>query len=315
MSAKQKSAITSFFQPKKAQVDNVASVSSSPPPSKRQRLENKPITAAAIVPTEKAEGNTPREKIEPDEAAVSTAIVAAASSDVHIEQTGWAPFDTMEPSWRRELVKEVRKPYFQKLLKFLEGEIKTQTIFPAAAEVFTAFNLCPLDSIKVVVIGQDPYHGPGQAHGLAFSVKRGVAVPPSLRNMIKEASEDPDVNIATPTPHGDLSCWAKQGVLMLNVCLTVRKAQANSHQRQGWEQFTDAVVQILSKKKNIVYLLWGLPAQTKCKTINKNQNTILATTHPSPLSAYRGFAGSRCFSQCNEALQKYGKEPIDWNII
>lgn len=175
---------------------------------------------------------------------------------------GWPPMDNMELGWRSHLIPEYRKPYFQKLLQFLSKESTTQTIFPPSSQIFTAFNLCPYENVKVVIIGQDPYHGPGQAHGLAFSVQKGVPLPPSLKNMINEAKSDPKVNIATPS-HGCLECWAKQGVLLLNACLTVRKGEANSHQKQGWEDFTDAVIKALSKKQGVVYLLWGKPAQTK----------------------------------------------------
>jgi len=229
---------------------------------------------------------------------------------------GWAPFDTLEPGWKASLSKEFNKSYFQNLMKFLAVEAKSQTIFPPSNEIFTALNLCPLDSVKVVVIGQDPYHGPGQAHGLAFSVRRGVAIPPSLKNMIKEAQEDPNVKIKAPQ-HGNLEGWSRQGVLMLNTVLTVRKGDANSHQKKGWETFTDAVVKVLSTRKNIVYLLWGNPAQLKCQGIDGKNNTMITTSHPSPLGAYKTsspFMGSRCFSRCNEALEAYGKDPIDWNI-
>lgn len=179
-----------------------------------------------------------------------------------LELTGWPPMDNLEPSWRRRLQPEFRKPYFQRLLQFLATESQSHTIFPPSNQIFTALNLCPYDGVKVVVIGQDPYHGPGQAHGLAFSVQKGVQPPPSLRNMITEAQNDPALNIPKPT-HGNLECWSRQGVLLLNAVLTVRKADANSHQKKGWEEFTDAIVRELGKKEGLVYLLWGKPAQAK----------------------------------------------------
>lgn len=175
---------------------------------------------------------------------------------------GWPPFDEIESGWRCRLQGEYRKPYFQKLLKFLEKETQAHTVFPPSSQIFTSLNLCSYDNVKVVVIGQDPYHGPGQAHGLAFSVQKGVALPPSLKNMITEAQNDPKVRIPSPA-HGNLTCWSQQGVLLLNTALTVRKAEANSHQKQGWEEFTDAIVKELGKKEGLVYLLWGKPAQAK----------------------------------------------------
>eukprot|EP01035_Chromulina_nebulosa_P019162 gene19162-25005_t len=180
--------------------------------------------------------------------------------------------------------------------------------------MFACFSLCSYSDVKVVIIGQDPYHGPNQANGLAFSVNIGVPLPPSLQNILKEAQDD--VGIKKPT-HGNLDCWSRQGVLLLNTCLTVRQGEPNSHQKQGWEIFTDAVIESLCQRDNIVYLLWGNPAQTKCKMINKSLNTIITSSHPSPLGAYKTnqpFMGSRCFSRCNETLIKYGKEPIDWNV-
>jgi len=174
--------------------------------------------------------------------------------------------------------------------------------------------LCPFDNVKVVIIGQDPYHGPSQAHGLAFSVLRGIAPPPSLRNIFQEASKD--VGISLPS-HGNLEAWARQGVLLLNVCLTVRKGEANSHNKKGWEAFTDQVVKELAKKDGIVYLLWGKPAAEKCKGINAQKNYIITSSHPSPLGAYKTdkpFMGSKCFSKCNEQLRIWGKTEIDWNL-
>lgn len=228
--------------------------------------------------------------------------------------SGWPPLDGLEPGWRNALQPQFDRPYFRRLMQYLSSEVKSHTVYPPSNEIFMALNLCPLDEVKVVVIGQDPYHGPGQAHGLAFSVKKGIQIPPSLRNMITEAQND--VGIKKPI-NGDLTCWAQQGVLMLNTVLTVRKGEANSHQKKGWEDFTDAIVKELRKKQDIVYLLWGKPAQNKCSGIDPKNNVIITCSHPSPLAAYKTnepFISSKCFSRCNAALENFGQTPINWEI-
>ena len=244
---------------------------------------------------------------------------SSSSSSTVAGDGGWrSAFDAMEPSWKTRLATEMKKPYVDRLITFLDGESRTHTVFPPKAQVWTALNLCPFEQVKVVVLGQDPYHGPNQAHGLAFSVAKGIAIPPSLRNMITEASRDPEVAIPPTAPHGNLECWSRQGVLMLNTCLTVRKGEANSHQKKGWEDFTDAIIRELSKREGIVYMLWGAPAQSKCKSIDAKKNVIIKTSHPSPLAAYKtaeAFMTSRCFSRCNTALKELGQEPIDWRIV
>ena len=221
---------------------------------------------------------------------------------------------SMEVGWRSQLQNETSKPYFKRLEQFIENERKSHTIYPPQEKIFSAFNLCPLENVKVVIIGQDPYHGPNQAHGLAFSVQPPTPPPPSLNNIFKEINND----LKHPIPSlGNLEAWSKQGVFLLNTCLTVRKSEANSHQKHGWEDFTDAVIKVLSKKEGIVYLLWGNPAQTKCKSIDSKKNVVITCSHPSPLGAYKTnepFMGSKCFSRCNEALVKYGKDPIDWKL-
>lgn len=225
-------------------------------------------------------------------------------------------FDGVEIGWKSALKAEVSKPYFVKLDRFVRKERDSHSIFPKEENIFSCLDWCPFDNVKVVIIGQDPYHGPNQANGLAFSVENGVTIPPSLRNMLKEACDDPAVKIPPPQ-HGNLECWARQGVLLLNTVLTVRRAEANSHQKQGWEQFTDAVVKQLSRKRNLVYLLWGKPAQAKCKGIDSSANCVITCSHPSPLGAYKTdqpFMGSRCFSRCNEWLVAHGQEPIDWQV-
>ena len=212
--------------------------------------------------------------------------------------------------WKALLQEEFDKPYFAELVDFVKSEYASQQVFPAARNIFRAFDKCPLEKLKVVIIGQDPYHGDGQANGLCFSVDDGVDFPPSLRNILKEVSED----TGAPVPlSGNLDRWAEQGVLMLNAVLTVRAHEAASHAGRGWEKFTDAVVrQIAEKKQGVVYLLWGSYAQKKGAMVNPSQNLVLKAVHPSPLSVYRGFFGSRHFSKANDYLVAEGKAPIVW---
>lgn len=216
--------------------------------------------------------------------------------------------------WKRGLSAEFGKPYFKQLMAFVSEERTRHTIYPPAEEVFTWTQMCDIDDVKVVILGQDPYHGPNQAHGLCFSVKRPVPPPPSLENMYKELASDID-GFSHPG-HGDLTGWAKQGVLLLNAVLTVRAHQANSHKDKGWETFTDAVVQWLSKNlSGVVFMLWGSYAQKKGAAINGKQHHVLKAVHPSPLSAHRGFFGCKHFSKANELLVKSGKSPIDWKAL
>ncbi len=216
----------------------------------------------------------------------------------------------IEESWKRELAPEFDKDYFRELTDFVRGEyLSGKQIYPAARNIFNAFNLCPVDSVRVVIIGQDPYHEPGQAMGLCFSVPDGITPPPSLQNIYREIESD----LGRPSStHGDLTHWAKQGVLLLNSTLTVQAHLAASHAGRGWEQFTDAVIAVLAKRKNIVYMLWGSYAQKKAALVDNAQNLVLKTVHPSPLSAYRGFFGCKHFSRANEYLVQHGKLPIDW---
>ncbi|RDD40527.1 Uracil-DNA glycosylase [Trichoplax sp. H2] len=213
-------------------------------------------------------------------------------------------------SWKKVLDSEINQPYCRKLLDFVEQERKSATIYPPENQVFTWTQMCTIEEIKVVILGQDPYHGPKQAHGLCFSVQKGVAIPPSLRNMYKELEQDiPEFQAPS---HGDLTEWAKQGVLLLNACLTVRAGQPNSHKDKGWEKLTDAVIKWLSKNsRHIAFLLWGAYAQKKGASISKDKHLILKCAHPSPLSATR-FFGCRHFSKANEYLTKNGRKPIDW---
>lgn len=216
----------------------------------------------------------------------------------------------IEESWKLILNEEFDKPYFIELTGFVKSEYLQQRIFPPGKEIFNAFNLCPFDELKVVIIGQDPYHGPGQAHGLCFSVKDDIDFPPSLKNIFKEINNDLGISIPQT---GDLSRWAKQGVLLLNATLTVRAHQVGSHQKKGWETFTDEVIRNVSKKKDhVVFLLWGAYAQQKSEMIDQTKHLILQSVHPSPLSASRGFFGNHHFSRTNQFLQSKGLVPVNW---
>jgi len=218
----------------------------------------------------------------------------------------------IEESWKEALRDEFNAEYFQQLKAFLCDDKKRYPIYPPGTKIFSAFNFTPFDEVKVVIIGQDPYHGPGQAHGLCFSVPEGIAPPPSLKNIFKEIQSDLGVD---PSETGNLENWAAQGVLLLNATLTVRAGQAGSHQNKGWENFTDAVIKNLSvRRKGLVFLLWGSFAQRKAELIDGTRHHILKAPHPSPLSAHRGFFGCRHFSQTNEILKKNGIQEIDWNL-
>lgn len=214
-------------------------------------------------------------------------------------------------SWKNILQSEFEKPYFENLTSFVKNEYSKHTCYPKGSDIFAAFDFCALDDLKVVILGQDPYHGVGQANGLCFSVHDGIAHPPSLINIFKEIEKD--INIPYPKS-GDLSRWAKQGVLLLNATLTVRAGEAGSHQKQGWEQFTDAVIQKISEeKKDVVFLLWGGFAKKKAKLIDKNRHHILTSGHPSPLSANRGYwFGNKHFSKTNDFLQSIDAATIQW---
>lgn len=214
------------------------------------------------------------------------------------------------PSWKEGLKAEFKKPYFNELIDFVKAEYRTQTVFPPGKEIFRAFDCADFDKVKVVIIGQDPYHGPGQANGLCFSVRDGVPMPPSLKNIFKEIQND----LGKPIPKsGDLERWANQGVLLLNATLTVRASSPGSHQKKGWEQFTDAVIKEISdKKSNVVFLLWGAYAQKKGEIIDRTRHLVLMSAHPSPFSADRGFFGNKHFSKTNEYLKSKGLTEIDW---
>jgi uracil-DNA glycosylase len=236
-----------------------------------------------------------------------------------IEKEGYGSrimVESLEPGWRKILQAEFDKAYFKSLRIFLNKQTASKkVIFPPTEEIFSCFNHCTFEKLRVVIIGQDPYHGPGQGHGLCFSVKRGVKVPPSLRNIYKEAKTD--VKFRDPN-HGCLTKWAEQGVLLLNAVLSVEQATANAHKKQGWENFTDAVIRHINREKEgVVFLLWGKPAQKKAAGITRSKHHVITSSHPSPLGATKTdqpFIGSKCFSRANEYLEAAGKGSIDWQV-
>ncbi len=216
----------------------------------------------------------------------------------------------IEPGWKQELAAEWEAPYFQTLTQFVAGRYRNATIYPPGSKIFAAFDSCPFDDVKVVILGQDPYHGPGQANGLCFSVNPGIDIPPSLQNIFKEIHAD----TGAPIPaDGDLTRWARQGVMLLNATLTVEAHQAGSHQGKGWETFTDHAIEALSRDRdNLVFILWGSYAKSKAPLIDKSRHLVLTSPHPSPLSAHRGFFGNHHFSLANDYLSRHGKTPVMW---
>lgn len=215
----------------------------------------------------------------------------------------------IEPSWKEKLEEEFGKPYFTELTRFVKDEYAAGDVYPRPENLFRAFELTPFENVKVVILGQDPYHGPGQATGLSFAVEEGVTLPPSLRNIYKELEAD----LGKPVAHKDLARWARQGVLLLNATLTVRARIPGSHQGKGWEAFTDAVIRILSEEKeHLVFILWGNYARTKGAHIDRTRHLVLESAHPSPFSVHNGFFGSKPFSKANAYLVEHGKDPIDW---
>ena len=218
----------------------------------------------------------------------------------------------IEGTWLKHLQGEFQKPYYRKLYEKVREEYQIHTVFPPKEKLFRAYSLCPYEKLKVVILGQDPYHNYGQAQGLSFSVGRGVPFPPSLQNIFKELQDDIGCKIPSS---GELDAWGRQGVLLLNTVLTVRAHEANSHRGIGWEEFTDATIRAIEEKEDpVVYILWGFSAQSKQKMIRQRRRLVLTAPHPSPLSSYRGFFGSKPFSRCNDYLRKEGVEEIDWTL-
>ena len=224
-------------------------------------------------------------------------------------------YGQLPSGWAELLSEATSAESFKRLGEWLEGERASSVVYPPADEVYTAFHLTPLSELKVVILGQDPYHGEGQAHGLSFSVKPGVKVPPSLKNMYKELESDLGITRADQKTNGDLRAWASQGVMMLNTVLTVRASEANSHRKRGWEQFTDEVIKAISAhKEHVVFVLWGKPSQAKEALIDASKHTIISSAHPSPLSARNGFFGSQPYSKANAALVAHGQPAVDWSL-
>lgn len=218
----------------------------------------------------------------------------------------------LSATWKQELTEQLSQKYFQNLTTFVSEEREGNLIYPPDENVFAAFNYTPFENVNIVILGQDPYHGKGQANGLCFSVSDGIKIPPSLRNIFKELESD--LHISSPAS-GNLEKWAKQGVLLLNATLTVREKEPGSHQGKGWEQFTDNVIKLLSEQKeNLIFILWGSYAQAKEELIDTNKHAVVKSTHPSPFSAYRGFLGSKPFSKTNELLRSFNKKEIDWKL-
>lgn len=217
----------------------------------------------------------------------------------------------IDPTWKLRLENEFEREYFVRLSGFIKDEYRQTVVYPPGSLIFNAFNLCPFDKVRAVILGQDPYHGPGQAHGLCFSVRAGTDYPPSLLNIFREIESDLGIQVKKS---GDLTRWANQGILLLNATLTVRAHTAGSHQRKGWEEFTDYVIKVLNDEKNsLVFFLWGAYAQKKGESIDRSRHLVLESVHPSPLSASRGFFGNKHFSKCNDYLKKNGIEPVDWS--
>jgi uracil-DNA glycosylase len=250
----------------------------------------------------------------------SAAVGSGESSQTQLSLDSIDPVERLlaglkDDGWKTALADTIKSEEFRNLALFVANERSRGVVYPAEDEVFAALNLCPLDGVKVVIVGQDPYHGPGQGHGLSFSVRPGVRPPPSLQNIFKEAQSDVGID---PPVDGHLACWTGQGVLLLNAVMTVRMGEANSHAQKGWERFTDAIIKTLNDEKDgMVFLLWGKAAQLKASSVDETRHTVIRTSHPSPLGASKTnspFLGSRCFSRTNKILKNAGKDPINWNV-
>lgn len=306
----QQSSLKSFFKPKAKKQKTNDGGESSEVLEKQKTSSACAEPAAAVTQTD-------------DEADERKRKIAKSKREAETKRTLAFLKPIVDDEWRQALEGEAKKPYLFKLMDFVGKERKTKAVFPPADLTFAALDACPLSDIKVVIVGQDPYHGPGQAHGLAFSIKDGskCRFPPSLRNILKECAEDVGASMP-PQGEGDLTAWATRGVLLLNTCLTVRRGEANSHKDRGWETFTDAIIRAVNKRssdKGVVFVLWGKPALTKCANIDKKKHKVIVSSHPSPLSntkTDKPFTGSKCFSRINAHLtDDLGWDAgVDWNL-
>lgn len=260
--------------------------------------------------------------VAPAKSSTAASLPSEPTASIEAEESDWNQdliTGLKDPQWKSVLADTIQSSSFEKLSQFLREEHASgATIYPPLHQVFSALNLCPFEKVKVVIVGQDPYHGPGQGHGLAFSVQPNVKIPPSLRNIFLEAQEDGSMD-SPNHQNGNLESWARQGVLLLNSILTVRRGEAGSHKNQGWEDVTDTIISKLNDESNsgLVFLLWGAPAAKKAAMVDETKHVVIRTSHPSPLGARKTaspFLGSRCFSRCNDALESFGKSPIDWNV-
>lgn len=300
--------ISAFFSttPKRsAETENV--------PPKKAKMEKGPISKTLSPPSTPTGSKTAELSLSPEQKQRMEQNRLKALAKLH-QKSSHSLLVGFGDSWRKALETEFSKPYFEKLSEFVHEQREKATVYPTPENVFSWTRACTLDEVKVVILGQDPYHGPNQAHGLSFSVMPGVPPPPSLLNMYKELEND--VEAFKRPKHGYLQGWARQGVLMLNACLTVRAKEANSHKDRGWEKFTDATISYLNKNRHgLVFILWGSYAQKKGAVIDKKRHHVLTGVHPSPLSAHRGFFGCKHFSRCNKLLEDENKTPIDWSDL
>ncbi|XP_077992240.1 uracil-DNA glycosylase-like [Glandiceps talaboti] len=307
------SKISAFFSPKTTPKRSLSDKKRDADNSDEQTTPSKKLKADDIVTVTPSKADDTASSLSPEQKKMIEVKKQEALVKLQAKQLPNTP-DHMGITWKKALMTEFSKDYFQKLQQFVEKERRSQTIYPPAHQVYSWTNTCEIREVKVVILGQDPYHGTGQAHGLCFSVQRGIKPPPSLQNMFKELGTD--IEGFKHPGHGYLDGWAKQGVLLLNAVLTVRASQANSHKDKGWEKFTDSVISWLNKNLHgVVFLLWGSYAQKKGAIIDKKKHHILKAVHPSPLSAHRGFFGCKHFSKANELLKKEGKKPIDWKHL
>lgn len=329
--------ITSFFKVKKKDTKQRGSTTTSTPPSSTSSSSSSPSlkrnSSSLVTPDNEVE-STPSSKRVKHDTPVTIESINTKLSQIPCDETKELLSHLTDDSWRMKLATYVTKPSFTKLAKFVASERASKTVYPPPCDVFSALNSVPIDNVKVVIVGQDPYHQPNQGHGLAFSVRKGIKIPPSLRNIYKELLNNENCGLKSMPKHGYLNKWCSQGVLLLNAVLTVRNSEPNSHAKKGWEEFTDEIIRLIimnsmakvsspssSSSDKIIFLLWGKPASKKAETIinryGRGRHIVISSSHPSPLGATKTkspFIGSKCFARANEALVAMGKEPIQWNV-